>query len=382
MPSIIKIKYEKDKTPAKPLYAAIYDITTKQLEYIPLYLKGLKTTIYEVKQNLNKIYKLLITEDKKYINNLVNLCYYLDDPLKIRNTRETGYKDWEGSLEVEKLKQELKIQLKHAPKPEQWMIVKGKVAPRYAHLAKIGVRAGPYIHKYYCDYNTFSGRSRNCIFNAQGASENIKLQHVDQSNNIFISFDWVAADINTVAYFSKDEKLIELINSGDPYQKLTDDLNNDEFITDREEVKNNLLTSIYALNSESAIVQYFPKMAKWLNEQNQKFHEGEILTTALGMSLVGREIRSAINGMTQGTVAESIQNTIANLTINTLNKLLTESHDSLVFCCKKKEIIDIIDEVSSLMVTPLNEFDVPIHFPIKICIGKGWCEWKTYKTIR
>jgi hypothetical protein len=120
--------------------------------------------------------------------------------------------------------------------------------------------------------DTFSGRSRNEGVSLQGLSENADIT-IEPIYDVFINFDWVAADIRTAGYLSNDQDLLGAYkNGGDPYsyvERLFNQDNATDKIT-RDEVKTALISSIYKMDVSSPVLEAYPTLRSHIESQHDK----------------------------------------------------------------------------------------------------------------
>jgi hypothetical protein len=59
--------------------------------------------------------------------------------------------------------------------------------------------------------------------------------------------------------------------------------------------------------------------------------------------------------------------------------LLAETHDSIIFSCRRGLIPHIVKAATDVMLKPLDGFPT---FPLRVYIGKAWKKWKLYRDFR
>lgn len=238
------------------------------------------------------------------------------------------------------------------------------------------------------DCNTFSGRSRSKSFNIQGYTDHDQIRTIfAHENDVILWFDWVSADIRVAAELSQDEELKNSFMHSDPYEymtnKLNDEIENGQI--SREECKDFLLKAINSLNMDNELLHaVYPKLTSWLRKLFVTPEHNFSLTTLLGRKFDinnSKNKLAVINGSMQGSVVHAMQNVLVKLYDRIPNNIICEVHDSIAINCRNNssDIKSMIDIVKDSMLYPL---DNGMCFPFKVSVGKVWRKWKYLKTIR
>lgn len=376
---IIQIIYDYKSNDTMPLYGILYD--GNNVKFLPLYLKGIGTRLDQVFDNLNIIKELLLSGDV-IINDVISLLRHINinpmsDTYKIYENSRAGLSQSTEEKDVRDQLKHMLIQASKTPK-QPWMLAKGNASVVYSYLERRGVMCGPHLYHPTIDTKTFTGRSRSAKFNIQGATAEDPIKHTDPNNNIFVCFDWMAADIRMSGYLSGDEFINNSFIESDPYTKLSELLDG-EF--SRDECKLEMLSSIYALNPNAPIMSMFPQLREWLNNSMKSYIDDKPLHTILGMPIPHGAMKSVVNATVQGSVAECMQSVLHKIR-NISSYIMMEIHDSLVIACDQKSVNMVIRTIGKFMKDPLGDIvdNGPI-FPVRVSIGKKWKQWIKLKTV-
>jgi DNA polymerase I-like protein with 3'-5' exonuclease and polymerase domains len=195
------------------------------------------------------------------------------------------------------------------------------------------------------------------------------------AEDFFICCDWISADIRVAAAISGDEELNESFIKSDPYTAMAEGLD-----LPRKECKIAFLKSIYSLDVESPILELFPTLHKWMVGQIAEMRAKRTLSTPLGrpFKLDSRDEKSVFNAVLQGTVAHAMQSSLCQME-HARDHLLAETHDSIIFSCRRGLIPHIVKAATDAMLRPLEKLP---RFPLRVYIGKAWKKWKLYKEFR
>ena len=367
----------------RPIIAGIR--TNSNDAITPLYLPSAHRSIYDISKSIGKYYqwiersllndKTIVTNDFKSI--LTGFKFVLPQerlnvydvftplPRAIPETFE------ELSCVIHGMLDDLQQQ-----RLWPWQKVAANAAVVYESLERQGILVGGF-HRYpKWTHRTVSGRSKNTGFNLQGttASDFISDPHGDQSD-LFVNFDWRAADIRIAAILSGDELLSEMSTESDPYMKLSEILD-----LPRDQSKRVLLKAINSIDIDSPIFQLFPTMREWMLAQKTKLDDGQPVCSILGREFFNAEKpRSAFNSTMQGSIAQAMQLTIRRVWELHL-RLLVETHDSITVACSRNALTCVVREVVAIMCRPFTGIlDNDPAFPVRISIGKDWCQWKPWR---
>jgi hypothetical protein len=372
--------------PPKPIYAASFNDETGNVEMYQLYFSGVQYPLHLAYKNAEAVkdiianQKVVLSDFKSYISGFkldLKSNYDVYDASQLREASESSL----ANLKKKALATLLKLK---SIKPAKWQQVLARASVVYTHLEKMG-----YYHNYkkcHPVYDlTYTGRSKCLGNNIQGTNDDDIVEHIDDRNEVFVHFDWVAADFRAASLVSGDLAMQKSFEVSDPYTVLHEALDDKEI--GREQCKLELFRSLYSLNYETPVLEFYPRFAKWMQEAINTIQE-----QGYSQSLLGREfqfiegersLKSVFNAQIQGTVAHAMQNVLHQVFEIYPNNVLAEVHDSLILVCKKDKVLDTIKEVSRIMLHPLNKIleDNP-KFPLKVSIGYKWRQWKPFKEFR
>jgi hypothetical protein len=349
---------------------------------VPLYFHGTGKKVYYIEQSVKKIYRFVeqtLLKDRTIVTNdfksfLTGFQFILPKerlnvydvfqppPKAVPQTLE------EASYTVSEILSDLQKQRLYS-----WQNIAANASVVYESLERQGILVGG-LHKYpKWTHRTVSGRSKNTGFNLQGTSAKdfISDPHGSQLD-YFINFDWRAADIRIAAILSRDEHLNEMSIESDPYLKLSEILN-----MQRKDCKIMLLRAINSIDIDNPIFQLFPDLREWMIAQKEKLDNGQPIVSILGRAFFNAEKpRSAFNSTMQGSIAQAMQLTIRRVWESHF-RLLTETHDSITVACSRNAVKSTMRAIANIMCRPFDGvLDSNPVFPVRINIGKEWCQWK------
>jgi len=267
---------------------------------------------------------------------------------------------------------------------KNWQKLRGNAAKVYYKLEKCGVML-EYKNMFpVYDMNVFSGRSSTTGFNIQGCNKEFNIKHVNSSNNIFVHFDWMAADIRIAAILSGDKDLIDSYLKSDPYSHIVNILDGS---VDRDQCKSEFMQAIYGLNPDHEILAVFPTCKKWISDMVIELNNNGFVRSILGRKYLTdgtiKGNRRAFNSIMQGSVAHAMNNVISKIDNKFENIILTEQHDSLTACVNEFNFQDTIKYISNIMLKPFEGIlDGNITMPLRIHVGKHWRVYKQIKEVR
>jgi hypothetical protein len=258
-----------------------------------------------------------------------------------------------------------------------WQKVAANASVVYESLERQGVLVGG-LHRYSkWTHRTVSGRSKNTGFNLQGttAKDDITDPNGSQSD-LFLNFDWRAADIRVAALLSGDDHLNEMSLGSDPYQTIADIVDQP-----RKDCKIMLLRAINSIDIEHPIIQMFPELKKWMVAQKEKLENSQPVKSILGREFFNAEKpRSAFNSTMQGSIAQAMQLTIRRVWEDHY-RLLAETHDSITIACNADRNVfkETVRAVANIMCKPFaGILESNPTFPVRVNVGKSWCQWKPF----
>jgi hypothetical protein len=368
------------------MYAASFNDETGTVEMYQLYFPGVQYPLHLAYKNAEAVrtiianHKVVLSDFKSYISGFKLDLKSDYDVYDVSQCREPN--DLElGDVKKKALSTLLKLK---SVQPAKWQKVLARAAIVYTHLERIG-----YYHNYkkcHPTYDlTYTGRSKCLVNNIQGTNDDDVIEHIDDRNEVFVHFDWVAADFRAASLISNDLVMQKSFEKSDPYTVLHEELDDKEI--DREQCKLELFRSLYSLNYETPVLEFYPRFAKWMQETINVIQEQGYSESLLGRKFQfvegERTLKSVFNAQVQGTVAHAMQNVLHRVFEIYPNNVLAEVFDSLILVCKKDKVLDTIKEVSGIMLHPLSGVleDNP-RFPLKVSIGYKWRQWKPFKEYR
>jgi len=359
-----------DSYPPKPLISAIYDT---ELEVFPLFLRGTKRALFDVQKDIRDLTnRIELSKDPVVLNNTKSHIQAFG--LKSRNLFQTNH-TFPSHLNLATYRKLFDALFPMGTDCSEWRRVLSDSSRAYIRMESRPlfldeIRVYPQYH-----LDTFSGRSRCCNYNVQGASVGTPLRTEDPEE-IFICCDWISADLRAAAALSDDKELSDTYIKSDPYTVLSEMLE-----IPRDECKLAFFSIIYSLDIESPILDLFTTFREWIKEQLAQLSKDAYLSTPLGrrFKLAKRDEKSVFNAVLQGTVAHAMQSSLAKMNNRLSEFLVTETHDSIILAAKRPLVAHVIKEAVDIMLKPID--DLP-KFPLRVYIGKKWKQWKLYKEYR
>ncbi len=382
---------------SEPIVAGILQKGKKHL--LNLYGKGSDTTLQEVEDNKAAIAAIinnavannipLITSDFKRILSAfpVELAQRIDYSVyDLCWETDIGIKDCKAARAI------LSNMLDRlgTAKYREWQRIYANAAVVYQALENRGVTIGMIHHKPIWAQNTYSGRSKNTQVNIQGQDGNEFLTNpTSEDGDVFLYFDWMAADIRVAAILSGDELLNESFKTSDPYTHLEQLLTDDTGTVSRADCKQQLLQSINSFNFGHPILEsVYKQLGTWLRESKRKLDEFGELKSILGRKFQVAKARNqnplaVQNGVLQGSVAHAMQLTVKRIWDIYGSSLLCEIHDSIAMTAKPEYVPSMIRGVVDVMTQPFRGIlDSNPFFPVKVSIGKKFRKWKPIRIYR
>lgn len=378
------------KFPPRPLMSAIFDTQERNVEFLPLYMPDV-ITIRKVRENIDKIKSILQT-NTVIIDDVLSHVLEIIKPvhakqMQISNFPPKNYEIYESRLPLdntipESIDDTKKLLLKKIismpKKPAPWMKTKADAGIVYAYLTHRGLMYGPRPVFPHYDTRVLSGRSRTTNFNIQGTTQEDLIKHPDPDRTHMICFDWVSADVRMAGYLSLDKFINHSFHESDPYTEITKQLNMEDI--NRDDCKLEVLRSIYKVDLSSPLLDMMPGLKAWLSQKYSDFDDNYNFKTILGMPVPKDTLRSSVNGIIQGSVAEALQSAMSKISRIDIDCILTEIHDSLIISSSESDVPKIIDKIVPIMMKPFD--NTTISMPVKVSIGKRWKNWKEYKVFR
>lgn len=265
-----------------------------------------------------------------------------------------------------------------------WQKLRSSAAVVYCKLDAQGVMLEHKLMKPIYDMNVFSGRSRTTGFSVQGCNEEFNIRHYNPRNNIFIHFDWMAADPRIAAILSDDQDLLGCYKNSDPYTYIADILDGE---IERDKCKSEFMQAVYGLNPDHEILTVFPTFRDWIagkvDELNNNGYVRSILGRKYETDKTIKGNRRAFNSIMQGSVAHAMNNVIHKVDSEYDGIILTEQHDSLTVCVNEVIVMKTIKYISEIMLNPFKGIlDNNPTMPLRVHVGKRWRDYKQLKEIR
>lgn len=364
-----------------PLAMGISSDNSEEINFIPLYVKGTSTTIYDVNKRIVKISKLLSSNDA-FVNdsklhmesfgvkNEHKMLSYEYNHCSVENNVDVI-----GSIISENMKNVKKLKFHKRYK------LLSDAHDAYLHLQNIGYSNGLHILHPYYSTDTFTGRSKTVVNNIQGCSADDLVYPSNESHQCFVHFDWISADIRTGCVLSNDERMNDDFVDSDPYAVLSKNVS-----MSRDDCKKSFLSSIYSLNPHESFIQYYEKFHKWMLSCINNLERWGCLYSILGKRYDVSDKRSkesVFNAMIQGSVAHGMQNVLRKVCNIFPDNVLTEIHDSIILTCDKTTLKTIVDEVSKIMLHPFDGLiEENPRFPLIVSVGNKWKKWQKIKVMR
>jgi len=359
-----------DSYPPKPLITAIYD---EKLEVIPLYIKGTSKSLFDVQKDIKDLTnKIELCKEPVLLNDAKSHIHAFG--LESSRLYQSSY-NIPTNRKLAVYKKLFETILPFDSDHNEWRRVLSNSSMAYLTMESRPIfldEVRIYPH-YYLD--TFSGRSRCCNYNIQGASTDTPIRTADP-DDIFICCDWISADIRAASSISGDKELADTYTKSDPYTALAEMLE-----MPREECKLAFFGIIYSLDVDSPILELFPVFRQWIKDRLAELNENGYLCTPLGrkFKLGKRNEKSVFNAVLQGTVAHAMQSSLAQMNDRLSDFLVAETHDSIIFAAKRPLVPHVIKEAVGIMLNPLKSLP---SFPLRVYLGKKWKQWKLYKEYR
>ena len=367
------LSWKSDGKPSK--YSIFKD--KKLIKTSDLWKIGTGKKIYEVKKDENTLIKLLISLKEIVIVNYKKFVDYF----KIIEFQDIVY-DYPGDVNDDNHQEFVDNNWDEFGK--LWQKLRYSAANVYHGLEIQGVMHEHRLVKPIYDMGVFSGRSSTIGFNIQGCNKEFNVRHVNPRNDIFLHFDWMAADHRIAAILSNDKDLLECYKNSDPYTHIVNILDG---AVDRDQCKSEFMQAVYGLNPNHEILAVFPIFRDWISNKVIELNEVGYVRSMLGRkyesdkSVKGN--RRAFNSIMQGGVAHAMNNVIYKTNEEYEGIILTEQHDSLTVCVNESMVVKTIKSVSKVMLNPFQGIlDNNPTMPLRIHMGKRWREYKLIKEIR
>lgn len=380
MPYVLTL-FDYDQYPPVPLQSMVVG---DEVRFYTFYQKNTGITIKHIWETIREF--LRVFEEPVYLNDFKShikafgLEQHVDHEvydLCLPKIKVKPSDERHGKILLAKIMAEVsKLQ------PQSWQRLLANSMIVYQFLEDQGVRDGFKRKSTIYSLDTYTGRSKTLQFNVQGATDQFDIRPVRDGNFFYIHFDWVAADLRMAAYMSKDEEMFSSFETSDPYARMAEYLNDEEFT--RDVCKTQFLRAIYSLDYNNPILDIFPVFKEWMKERVALMRRNAFLDTILGRRFVVEDNElSVFNSQFQGSVAHAMQALLIRLFDRYRLNILAEVHDSIVLCCPENMVGQLIKSVIPIMFDPLRDF-VPSSptMPLKVSIGNSWKKWRVFREYR
>lgn len=375
---------------SRPLATAVYDAGGHALQIYYLYLPKTGRTIYDIERDIDTIKTRVVSTDKVHINDFKrHLGAFAFDYTISGKIYDHPIGFDRPDLDIANVKKLLVDGIKRMKSQGEsaWTKLRAEAAFVYQHLQRKGILFGYRREKTIWNMDTYSGRASTVGFNAQGRSAKDPIANTN-GDTIFISYDWVAADYRIASLLSNDPLLLASFKGSDPYEFLAKHLNQgitEDLIT-RDRVKSASMGCLYSASMDNPALEFYQGLRQWKERSLAQLENQGYIESILGRRFMygykcdgkDRTILSALNAAIQGSVAHAMHACLAAIWKIYPDKLLLESHDSIVMTARKDEVRRIITDVKPIVMHPFRGIlkDDPV-FPVKVGCGTVYKEWKT-----
>ena len=381
----------------KPMACGIYRSSTKKTTIIRLFAKDQeKLTIYRLEENIKAIRKVI---EYAVCNNIPIATTNFKNVLKITglpidHSIKYGVYDFNiiiPNAKTSNLSDSVEIiqkvlQILAQSKLQDWQRILADAAPVYQFLENRGVYVNSIKEKPQWSQMTFSGRSKTTSVNIQGFDGTLQLGNpAGGEKDIFVFFDWVAADLNVAARLSNDEVLKSTFSNSDPYTFLSQTLG-----MERDECKLSLLAAINKLDVDSPLVtEIYKDLGLWMRTAKAQLATTGKLSTILNRVFdikTSRNGLAVLNGVLQGSIAHAMHIVVRRVWERFSSNFLVETHDSTCFTSPgaASTVESLIEGVVEIMSYPF--VDIPglddFSFPVKVSIGNKYKQWRPIRIYR
>lgn len=375
--------FDTSKHPAVPIESTVLDSRIKSdtlfndISYFVFYKPGSGLTLKQIEENKAKFREIF--DEEVMVND------FKSHAAAFGLKKEMGYSIYDlniyTNISLLQYQQVLLLQTIAASyKPEPWRKLLANAMVVYQYLEENGIRDNYKVVYPRYSLNTATGRSSTTGFNVQGTTDKFDIRPRTDEYDYLVHFDWLAADIRMIAFMSGDEAMNKSFEKSDPYIMASEYLKDPEF--DRERCKNEFIRSVYSLSTEAPILKIFPQFKKWMDKKLTEYERDGCLYSLLGRRYDGDKLR-VFNSQFQGSVAHCMQAALVKIYEKYKLNLLTEVHDSIILHCRENRLKEIIREVGSIMLYPLDGWtDNSPRMPVRISVGRKWRQWQQYKVLR
>lgn len=383
----------------KPLATGILNCLTGDKRILPLWIRGTRLTLHEVDENSKFVAKLIT---KAIANQVTVVTAGFKDHLAAFNIplEHADYSvydlDWvcsaTGKYKTIEAAISRMLDRMATVKVLRWQKIFANAAVVYQALENKGVKIGGLPHYPIWSQETYSGRSKNLKINIQGADGDKFLSNsVGSENDLFVYFDWVAADLRVASIMSEDKLLQRAFDDSDPYTTLSSILTDERDSISRSDCKISLLKAINSFDVNHVILtDIFKDLGRWLRHAKDTLERYGYLQSILGRKFHlskarDNNPRAVLNGVMQGSVAHGMQNVVKGIWDYLDDRLLLEIHDSVAVTCESdnKELAGTIAGVVDIMSRPFaGVLDSNPFFPVKVSAGYKFRSWEPLRIYR
>ena len=383
----------------EPIAVGILDTKSQIKKIYTLYAKGSGVTLYEIEQNSASITKILTAAIANsvpvYTCDFKTMLSAFAIPL-VRGVDYNVYDvNWSTVASINNANAARAVVSKMLDrlanaKVSIWHRVFANAAVVYQDLENRGINTDVMWRKPIWSQDTFSGRSKNLSVNIQGVDGDMHLVNpVAGPRDVFVYFDWIAADLRIASLLSGDEVLEETFVKSDPYTALVAMLSSETGSISRSDCKRSLLQSINSFNYDHPVLNnIFVKLGAWLQHARKMLDTDGYLTSILGRKFAlerarDNNPRAVLNGILQGSVAHAMQRCIKLIWDKFGLQLLVEIHDSNCLTTSRETILTTVDDVTRIMGNPFSGLlDTNPFFPVKVSIGTKFRQWMPFRVYR
>jgi hypothetical protein len=271
--------------------------------------------------------------------------------------------------------------------PQDWQCVAANAVWVYDWLERRGVSAGGLLRRPVWSYDTYSGRSKTTGYAFHGTTEPLSDPDGCESD-LFVVFDWRAADIRVAALLSEDRLLKQITRLPDPYKYIAA-LYNAEHPAhiSRDECKRRFLSAVNSLRIDDSVLARFSRLRQWMIGCVERLQLKQPLLNILGRPFVETDAHGALavfNATMQGSIAQAMQ-VVMKRTWDVIGpRLFGELHDALVVTCGRdvEEVQRMISTVGPIMHHPLaNWLLADPGFVVSVLVGSNWRKWSQCQMI-
>jgi hypothetical protein len=382
--------FDKSKPIPKILVVAVQD-DEGVIDVYPMYVKGNSEQAITTREKARYLRDVITTQQvtiNDFKAHILALSLPLDQDYKVKETPTEDLiitKEWAF---LESFAKERLANLIMRSDGDKWQELMARATIVYCDLEKRGIIYEGNIDPIHPNYQfKITGRSSTSGFNIQGTGNDTSITHFRPDYDVFISVDWISADLRAASLISGDIELQQSFINSDPYTDLAK-INN----ISRAECKGRVLPGLYSFNLNSDIFRHYKVLKQWAEATIEKMDTQGYLTSMLNRKFymhgdneqqLLESRRQVFNAQMQGSVAHAMQNSLVKIHKKYPNCVLTELHDSIILCCKSQMVSQLIKDVTGVMLRPFDGLleNNPV-FPLRVSVGSKWKHWKELRVYR